>query len=60
MHHAGVAQGARANDWNGLVLGYAQVPAEQIDALVRTLAALLRPNRGMMDVRRSAPRTARN
>ena len=54
------ATGARANGWNGFVLGYAQVPAGQIDALVRTLAVLLRPNRGMMGARRSLPLTARN
>lgn len=35
------ATGARANGWNGFLLGYAQVPAPQIDALVRTLAALV-------------------
>ena len=29
--------------WNGLMLGYAQIPAEQMDGLVRQLAALLRP-----------------
>ena len=39
------ATGARANGWNGFVLGYAQVPAVQIDALVRTLATVVR---GMM------------
>ena len=27
--------------WNGLMLGYAQVPAEQMDALVRRLAAVV-------------------
>lgn len=32
------ATGARANGWNGFLLGYAQVPAPQIDALVRILA----------------------
>jgi GntR family transcriptional regulator/MocR family aminotransferase len=35
------ATGARANGWNGFVLGYAQVPAPRIDALVRTLAAVV-------------------
>ncbi len=29
------------SDWKGLMLGYAQVPAEQMDALVRQLAAVL-------------------
>ncbi|MES2759495.1 MAG: PLP-dependent aminotransferase family protein [Pseudomonadota bacterium] len=33
--------GARANGWNGFLLGYAQVPAEETDALVRRLAALV-------------------
>ena len=32
------ATGARANGWNGFLLGYAQVPADKMDALVRTLA----------------------
>lgn len=32
------ATGVRANGWNGFLLGYAQVPAGQIDGLVRTLA----------------------
>jgi GntR family transcriptional regulator/MocR family aminotransferase len=27
--------------WHGLMLGYAQVPAEQMDGLVRQLAALV-------------------
>jgi GntR family transcriptional regulator/MocR family aminotransferase len=27
--------------WNGLMLGYAQVPAEQMEAAVRKLAALV-------------------
>jgi GntR family transcriptional regulator/MocR family aminotransferase len=36
------AAGARANGWNGFVLGYAQVPAADIDAMVRKLAALVR------------------
>jgi GntR family transcriptional regulator/MocR family aminotransferase len=27
--------------WNGLMLGYAQVPAEQMDALVKRLAAVV-------------------
>lgn len=35
------ATGARANGWNGLLLGYAQVPAEKIDALVEKVAALV-------------------
>ncbi|MES2015403.1 MAG: PLP-dependent aminotransferase family protein [Pseudomonadota bacterium] len=35
------ATGARANGWNGFLLGYAQVPAAQIDGLVRTLAKLV-------------------
>ena len=30
-----------ATPWNGLMLGYAQVPAEQMDALVRRLAAVV-------------------
>jgi GntR family transcriptional regulator/MocR family aminotransferase len=34
------ATGARANGWNGLLLGYAQVPAAGVDALVKQLAAL--------------------
>jgi GntR family transcriptional regulator/MocR family aminotransferase len=36
------ATGARANGWNGFLLGYAQVPAAHSDALVRKLAALVR------------------
>ncbi|WP_295990869.1 PLP-dependent aminotransferase family protein [Rugamonas sp.] len=32
-----------AGGWNGLMLGYAQVPAEQMDGLVRELAAALHP-----------------
>ncbi|MBC7456308.1 MAG: hypothetical protein H7335_21920 [Massilia sp.] len=35
------ATSARANGWNGFMLGYAQVPASQIDALVRVLATLV-------------------
>jgi GntR family transcriptional regulator/MocR family aminotransferase len=35
------ATGARANGWNGFLLGYAQVPAADIDAIVRKLAALI-------------------
>ena len=35
------ATAARANGWNGFMLGYAQVPAPQIDALVRVLAMLV-------------------
>ncbi|MES2317767.1 MAG: PLP-dependent aminotransferase family protein [Pseudomonadota bacterium] len=35
------ATGARANGWNGFLLGYAQVPAQDIDAHVRTLARLV-------------------
>jgi GntR family transcriptional regulator/MocR family aminotransferase len=35
------ATGARANGWNGLLLGYAQVPAEEIDANVKQLATLV-------------------
>jgi GntR family transcriptional regulator/MocR family aminotransferase len=35
------ATGARANGWNGFLLGYAQVPAAGIDAMVRKLAALI-------------------
>jgi GntR family transcriptional regulator/MocR family aminotransferase len=35
------ATGARANGWNGFLLGYAQVPAPQIDGLVRILATLV-------------------
>jgi GntR family transcriptional regulator/MocR family aminotransferase len=35
------ATGARANGWNGFLLGYAQVPAADIDAMVRKLAALV-------------------
>ena len=35
------ATGARANGWNGFLLGYAQVPAAQIDALVRILAVVV-------------------
>ena len=34
--------GARANGWHGFLLGYAQVPLEDIDALVATLARLVR------------------
>lgn len=36
------ATGARANGWNGFMLGYAQVPVENIEALVETLARLVR------------------
>jgi GntR family transcriptional regulator/MocR family aminotransferase len=36
------ATGAGAAGWNGFLLGYAQVPAADMDALVRRLAALLR------------------
>ena len=36
------ATGPRANGWNGFLLGYAQVPAESIDALVRKLARVIR------------------
>lgn len=36
------ATGARANGWNGFLLGYAQVPVEDIDPLVDTLAQLVR------------------
>ena len=36
------ATGARANGWNGFLLGYAQVPAPDIDAIVRRLAALIK------------------
>jgi GntR family transcriptional regulator/MocR family aminotransferase len=35
------AIGKRANGWNGFLLGYAQVPEEQIEALVKTLARVL-------------------
>ena len=35
------ATGGRANGWNGFMLGYAQVPAPQSDALVRVLATLV-------------------
>lgn len=35
------ATGARANGWNGFLLGYAQVPAEQIDAQVQVLARIV-------------------
>jgi len=39
--HALSAQATQgACGWNGLMLGYAQVPAEQMDGWVRTLAAL--------------------
>jgi GntR family transcriptional regulator/MocR family aminotransferase len=31
----------RGKGWNGLMLGYAQVPAEQMDPLVRRLAAVI-------------------
>lgn len=34
--------GRRANAWSGLMLGYAQVPAEQMQGLVRRLAGLIR------------------
>jgi GntR family transcriptional regulator/MocR family aminotransferase len=34
--------GRRGRGWSGLMLGYAQVPQEQIEPLVRRLAALLR------------------
>jgi GntR family transcriptional regulator/MocR family aminotransferase len=36
------ATGTRAHGWNGFLLGYSQVPAEQADGLVRKLAALVR------------------
>ena len=36
------ATGPRPNGWNGFLLGYAQVPAERIDALVATLAEVVR------------------
>lgn len=36
------ATGARANGWNGFLLGYAQVPAAAMDGLVRRLAAIVR------------------
>jgi GntR family transcriptional regulator/MocR family aminotransferase len=29
------------SSWNGLVLGYAQVPAERMDELVKRLAAVI-------------------
>jgi GntR family transcriptional regulator/MocR family aminotransferase len=35
------AIGARANGWNGFLLGYAQVPVADIDAMVQKLAALV-------------------
>jgi GntR family transcriptional regulator/MocR family aminotransferase len=35
-------QGGRTAGWNGFLLGYSQVPAEQADGLVRKLAALVR------------------
>jgi GntR family transcriptional regulator/MocR family aminotransferase len=35
------ATGARANGWNGLLLGYAQVPAAEVDAVVERLAGLV-------------------
>ena len=35
------ATGSRANGWNGFLLGYAQVPAEQMDALVQALARIM-------------------
>lgn len=35
------ASGARSNGWNGFLLGYAQVPAEQIDAQVQVLARIV-------------------
>jgi GntR family transcriptional regulator/MocR family aminotransferase len=34
--------GRRGQTWNGLMLGYAQVPVEQIEPLVRRLAGLVR------------------
>jgi GntR family transcriptional regulator/MocR family aminotransferase len=34
--------GARAHGWNGFLLGYSQVPAEDADGLVKRLAALVR------------------
>lgn len=40
------ATGPRANGWNGFMLGYAQVPAERIDALVATLAGVVRRHAG--------------
>jgi len=36
------ATGPRANGWNGFLLGYAQLPAADIDGLVRRLARVLR------------------
>jgi GntR family transcriptional regulator/MocR family aminotransferase len=46
------ATGARANGWNGFLLGYAQVPVEQIDPLVQILAAIVH--------RASRPRRSKN
>lgn len=33
---------ARANGWNGFLLGYAQVSVTEVDAMVRKLAALVK------------------
>lgn len=38
------AIGKRQHDWRGLVLGYAQVPVEQISPLVQKLAGIIRAN----------------
>jgi GntR family transcriptional regulator/MocR family aminotransferase len=48
--HAGIhapalrdhATGPRANGWNGFLLGYAQVPADQMEGLVQRLAQVVR------------------
>lgn len=40
------ATGARANGWNGFLLGYAQVPVARIDTLVAQMAALVRAGAG--------------
>jgi hypothetical protein len=34
--------GPRVQPWRGFLLGYAQVPVEQMPALVRTLAQVVR------------------
>jgi GntR family transcriptional regulator/MocR family aminotransferase len=36
------AVGPRVQPWRGFLLGYAQVPVEQMPALVRTLAQVVR------------------
>ncbi len=45
--------GVRVQPWRGLLLGYAQVPAETMEPLVKTLAGVIR---GIKPTRTAAPR----